>query len=123
MRFKKFTFGALAMLPLVGLLSFTGNNGAMAAPLEEQLAAGATAEDHLAAARLYQNEAQELAVEAAQFETAVSKIGRYEDTKGFRRGALTMAAQQKQSDANEMQKLYATHMRQANALIGKVQPQ
>ena len=123
MRFKKFTFGALAMLPLVGLLSFTGNNGAMAAPLEEKLAAGATAEDHLAAARLYQNEAQELAVEAAKFETAVSKIGRYEDTKGFRRAALTAAAQEKRVDAKEMQELYAAHMRQANALHGKVQPQ
>src|SRR4029077_14620893 len=95
MRVKKTIFGALAMLPLVGLLSFTWNNGAMAAPLEEKLAAAATAEDHLASARLYQNEAQELGAEATKFETAVSKIGRYEDTKGFRRAALTAAAQEK----------------------------
>ena len=123
MRFKKFTFGALAMLPLVGLLSFTGNNGAMAAPLEEKLGAAATAEDHLAAARLYQNEAQELGAEAAKFETAVSNIGRYEDTKGNLRAALRTAAQEKRVDAKEMQELYAAHMKQANALHGKVQPQ
>ena len=123
MRARKSIIGALAMLPLVGLLSLTGNTGAMAASLEEKLAAMGTAEDHLAAARLYQNEAQELTAEAAQFETAISKIGRYEDTKGFRRAALTGAAQEKRVDAAEMQELYAAHMRQANVLQGKVQPQ
>jgi hypothetical protein len=123
MRSRKSIMGALAMLPLVGLLSLTGNHGAMAASLEEKLAATGTAEDHLAAARYYQNEARELDAEAAKFETAVSKIGRYEDTKGFRRAALTAAAQEKRVDAKEMQELYATHMRQANTLHGKVQPQ
>jgi len=123
MRSRNRIIGALAMLPLVGLLGLTGYNGAMAAPLEEMAAATGTAEDHLAAARLYQNEARELAAEAAKFETAVSKIGRYEDTKGFKRAALTAAAQEKRVDAKEMQELYAAHMRQANALHGKVQPQ
>jgi hypothetical protein len=123
MRSRNRIIGALAMLPLVGLLGLTGYNGAMAAPLEEKPAATGTAEDHLAAARLYQNEARELGAEAAKFETAVSKIGRYEDTKGFKRAALTAAAQEKRVDAKEMQELYAAHMRQANALHGKVQPQ
>ena len=120
MRFKKSIIGGLAMLPLVGLLSLTGNSGVMAAPVEEVTG---TADEHLATARLYQNKAQALEAEAAEFKAVASKIGHYEDTKGFRRGALTMAAQQKQSDAKEMQELYATHMRQANALLGKVQPQ
>ncbi len=123
MRSRNRIIGALAMLPLVGLLGLTGYNGAMAAPLEEMVAATGTAEDHLAAARLYQNEARELDAEAAKFETAVSKIGRYEDTKGFKRAALTAAAQEKRVDAKEMQELYVAHMRQANALHGKVQPQ
>ena len=123
MRSRKFIMGALAILPLVGLLSLTGNHGVMAASLEEKLAATGAAEDHLAAARLYQNEAQELDAEAAKFETAVSKIGRYQDTKGFQRAALTAAAQEKRYEAKEMQELYAAHMRQANALHGKVQPQ
>ena len=110
------------MLPLVGVLGLTGTNGAMAASLEEKLAAAGTAEDHLAAARLYQNEARELDAEAAKFETAVSKIGRCDDTKGFKRAALTAAAQEKRVDAKEMQELYAAHLRQANALHGKLQP-
>ena len=123
MKSRNRIIGALAMLPLVGVLGLTGTNGAMAASLEEKLAAAGTAEDHLAAARLYQNEARELDAEAAKFETAVSKIGRYDDTKGFKRAALTAAAQEKRVDAKEMQELYAAHMRQANALHGKVQPQ
>jgi hypothetical protein len=122
MRSRNRIIGALAMLPLVGVLGLTGTNGAMAASLEEKLAAAGTAEDHLAAARLYQNEARELDAEAAKFETAVSKIGRYDDTKGFKRAALTAAAQEKRVDAKEMQELYAAHLRQANALHGKLQP-
>jgi hypothetical protein len=61
--------------------------------------------------------------EADQFETAVSKIGRYEDTKGFKRAALTGASHEKRVDAAEMQELFAAHLRQANVLHGKVQPQ
>ncbi|HXT65710.1 MAG TPA: hypothetical protein VN657_02890 [Nitrospiraceae bacterium] len=122
MKSRNRIIGALAMLPLVGVLGLTGTNGAMAASLEEKLAAAGTAEDHLSAARLYQNEARELDAEAAKFETAVSKIGRYDDTKGFKRAALTAAAQEKRVDAKEMQELYAAHLRQANALHGKVQP-
>jgi len=122
MKSRNRIIGALAMLPLVGVLGLTGTNGAMAASLEEKLAAAGTAEDHLAAARLYQNEARELDAEAAKFETAVSKIGRYDDTKGFKRAALTAAAQEKRVDAKEMQELYAAHLRQANALHGKLQP-
>jgi len=108
------------MLPLVGALSLTGISAVMAAPAEEVTG---TANEHLAAAMLYQTKAQALEAEAADFKAVASKIGHYEDTKGFRRGALTMAAQQKQSEAKEMQQLYATHMRQANSLHGKVQPQ
>ena len=121
MKFKKPTFVGVAMLPLVGLLSVTGNSGVMAA--EETLAATGTAEDHLAAARLYQAKAQALEAEAAEFKTVASKIGRSEDPKGFRRGALTMAAQQKQAEMKEMQELYVTHFKQAQSLHSKAQPQ
>ena len=123
MRFKNFIFGGLGMLSLVGLLSLTGNSGVMAAPSEETLAATGTEGDHLAAARHYQVEAQELKTEAAEFRAAVAKIGRYEDRKGLRRGALTMAAQKKEDDAMEMQELYVTHLKLANVLHGNVQPQ
>ncbi|MGH7183351.1 MAG: hypothetical protein ACREJN_15425 [Nitrospiraceae bacterium] len=123
MRFRKSIFGGLAMLPLVGVLSLTGNSGVMAAPSEETLTATGTADDHPAAARRSQSKAQPLEAEAAELKPAASKIGRSEDTKGFRRGALTMAAQQTQAEAKEMQELSATPMRQAKALHGNVQPQ
>lgn len=123
MRFKKSIVGVLAMLPLVGLLTLSGYSEALSATLEEKLAAGSTADEHFAAARMYQNKARELEANAAQFETAVSKIGLYDDPKGFRRAALTMAAQENRYETSQMQELYAAHMRQANALHGNVQPQ
>ena len=123
MRFKKTIVVALAMVPLMGLLSLTGTSGVMAAPLEETLAATGNAEDHLAAARSYLNKARELEAEAVKFETAVAKLGPYMDTKGFRRASMINAAQEKRVDAKEMEELYAAHLRQANALYGKVQPQ
>ena len=123
MRFNKSIGGVLAMLPLVGLLTLTGCSGVLPATLEETLAAGGTADDHLAAAMLYQDKARELKANAARFETAVSKIGPYDDPKGFRRAALTMAVQKNRYDAQQMQELYATHLAQAQTLHGKRQPQ
>jgi hypothetical protein len=125
MRVHKSIGSVLAMLPLVGLLTLTGCGGVLPATLEEKLASTPTADDHVAAAMLYQNKAQALKAEAVEYETAVSKIGPLEDTKGFRRGALRMAAQEKWHDAKEMQTLYATHFAQAQAqaLHGKLQPE
>lgn len=123
MRFHKSIGGMLAMLPLVGLLTLTGCGGVLSATLEKTLTTGGTADDHLAAARLYQDKARELKTNAAEFETAVSKIGPYDDPKGFRRAALTMAAQENRSDATQMQELYASHLAQAQTLHGKLQPQ
>lgn len=123
MKVNKPIIGVLGMLPLVGLLTLAGYNGALAATLDEKLAAGGTADDHLAAAMLYQDKARELTTEAAEYEAVVAKIGPYEDTKGFRRGALRMAAQEKRHDAQQMQQLYAAHLAQAQVLHGKVQPQ
>jgi hypothetical protein len=122
MRFDRSKFGVMAMLPLIGLLTLTGCSGVLSATMEEKLAAGGTADDHLAAARLYQDKARELNANAAQYETALSKIGPYEDTKGFRRGALTAAAQENRYEAKQMQEQYATHLAEAQALYGKVQP-
>jgi len=63
-----------------------------------------TADDHLAAAMVYQNKAQELEAEAVEFEIAASKISSCENTKGFRRGALMTAVQEKQHRAKQMRK-------------------
>ena len=68
MRFNKTIGGVLAMLPLVGLLTLTGCSGVLPATLEETLATGGTADDHLAAAMLYQDKARELKAEAAEYE-------------------------------------------------------
>jgi hypothetical protein len=92
------------------------------ATLQEKLATTGNAEDHLAAAMLYQNKARELEAEALKYETAASKTGR-SDSKGFHHAALLNAAQQKRAEAKEMQELYVTHFNQAQSLHGKAQPQ
>jgi hypothetical protein len=122
MRFNNSGSVALAVLPLVGLLSFTGCSGVLPTTLQEKLATTGNAEDHLAAAMLYQNEARELETEAVKYETAASKTGA-SDSKGFQHAALLNAAQQKRADAKEMQELYVTHVKQAQSLHGKGQPQ
>ena len=99
---------------LAGLLNLNGGSRVLPAALEEKLAVSGNAEDHLAAATVYQNKAQELEAEAVEFDTAVSKISPYEDTKGFRRGALTTAAQEKRHRAKQMQELYRAHLGKAH---------
>src|SRR5256885_14903466 len=89
MRFKKSIFRVLTLLPLMGILSLTGYGGVLAATSD--------------ANDVYKNKAQEMKAEAIQFEMAASKIKPYEDTKGFRRAALRMAAQEKQYDAKQME--------------------
>ena len=122
MRLNKSIFGVLAMLSLLGSLGLTGCSTVLPETLEAKLVSNATAEDHLAAAMLYQNKAQELEAEAVKYETAASKTGP-SDSKGFQHAALLNAAQQKRADAKEMQELYVTHVKQAQSLHGKAQPQ
>ena len=106
---------------LARLLNRIGGSRVLPAALEERLASASNADDHLAAAMVYQEKARELEAEAVEFETVVSKIGPYEDTKGFRKGALTTAAQQKRYRAKQMQELYASHMEKARSLHGTAQ--
>jgi hypothetical protein len=121
MRSNKSILGVLARLPLIRLLNLKGYSRVLPATLEEQLASTGNADDHLAAAMVYQNKAQELEAEAVEFETAASKISPYEDTKGFRRGALMTAVQEKRHRAKQMQELFAAHLGKAQALHGTVQ--
>ena len=114
--------GVLAMLLLLGLLGLTGCSTVLPATLEAKLVSNATAEDHLAAAMLYQNRARELEAEAVTYETAASKASSY-DSKGFHHAALLNAAQQKRADAKEMQERYAAHFKQSQSLHGRAQPQ
>ena len=121
MRSNKSILGVLARLPLIRLFNLKEYSRVLPATLEERLASTGNADDHLAAAKVYQGKAQELEAEAVEFETAVSKIGPYEDTKGFRRGALTTAVQEKRYRAKQMQALYAAHLGKAHALRGTTQ--
>ncbi|TKB76047.1 MAG: hypothetical protein E8D46_00085 [Nitrospira sp.] len=121
MGFNESILGVLARLPLIRLLNLKGYNRQLPAALEERLASTGNADDHLAAAKVYQNKAQELEAEAVEFETALSKIRPYEDTKGFRRGALMTAVQEKRHRAKQMQELYAAHLGKAQELGGTVQ--
>lgn len=123
MRFTESMASILAILPLVGLLNLTGCSGVLPATLEEKLASGGTADDHIAAAMLYQAKVQALEAEAVEYEIAVTKFGASGGSKGFHHEALRMAAQQKRHDAQQMQTLYAAHLAKALALRGKLQPE
>jgi len=107
---------------LARLLNLKGGSRVLPSTLEERLATSGSADDHLAAAKVYQDKARELEAEAVKYETAASKTGP-NDSKGFQHAALLNAAQQKRADAKEMQELYVTHVKQAQSLHGKAQPQ
>jgi hypothetical protein len=87
------------------------------------LASNASADDHMAAAMLYQSKAKQLEVEADRYEAEASKIGPHEDPKGFRRGGLKTAAQEKRAAAGHMQELYATHLEKAQTMYGMKKPE
>lgn len=91
--------------------------------LQSRISSNGTADDHLAAALLYQKEAQRAQTDASKYERAAASIKPIEDPKGFRRSALMTAAQTHQQYAGEMQQLYAAHQTKAETMMGKQQPQ
>ena len=91
--------------------------------LQNRVASQGTADDHIAAALLYQQQAHQAQTEAEKYEQAAASIRPIEDPKGFRRSALITAAQEHQRMAGEMQQLYAAHEAKAKAMLGKQQPQ
>ncbi len=93
------------------------------AHLEDRIAKDGTADDHLAAALLYQGKADRARTEAKKYEQAAASIKPIEDPKGFRRSALMTAAQEHQKYAGEMQMLYAEHQTKADTMMGKRQPE
>lgn len=117
------TYSVLAALPLAALLGLIGCSGVFATQPEDLLASNASADDHMAAAMLYQTKAQQLATEAVRYETQVSKIRLHEDPKGFRRGALKIAGQENRNAAKQMQELYAAHVEKAQTMYGKKIPE
>lgn len=113
----------LAALPLAALLGLIGCSGVSATQLENTLTSNGSADDHMAAATLYQSKAQQLAAEADRYEAAASKIGPYEDPKGFRRAGLVTAGQEKRSAAERMQELHVIHLEKSHAMYGMKKPE
>ena len=123
MMLRKSTYGLLAALPLAGLLGLVGCSGVTATQPESTLASNGNADDHRAAAMLYQSKAQQLEGEAERYEAAASKIGPYEDPKGFRRGGLVTAGQEKRGAAGRMQELFTIHLEKSQTMFGMKQPE
>ena len=113
----------LFALPLLGLLGLAGCSTVIPADLKSRLASDGSADEHMAAAVLYQNEAQQLKAEADQYEAEAAKIGELEDTKGFRRRALQIAAEEKRNKAKRMEELYAAQLEKAQTTYGKKSPE
>ncbi|HLZ34990.1 MAG TPA: hypothetical protein VKP13_13320 [Nitrospira sp.] len=100
------------------------NDQILPATLEHRIStSNGTADDHIAAALLYQQQAQREKSEAAKYEQTAASIKPIEDPKGFRRSALTTAAQEHRKTAGEMQELYAAHEAKAQTMMGKQQSQ
>jgi hypothetical protein len=116
---------AIFLLIPIGFVgcSFAGNQ-VLPEDLENRVSSSSgTADDHLAAALLYQQQAQSAKTEAEKYEHAAASIKQVEDPKGFRRSALLTAAQERRKAADEMQQLYATHEAKAQTMLGKQQLQ
>ena len=75
-------------------------------------------DDHMAAAALYQQEAQRLDAKAEKYAEEAASIKPLEDTKGFRRNALLRTAQNLREKAREMHQLYADHAMKAETMTG-----
>ena len=112
----------LLTFPLMVLLGMTGCGSVLPTQLETKLASNGNAEDHMAAAMLYQKKAEALKAKANQYETEASRIGQLEDPKGFRRQALEVAAEENRQKARQMEELYAAHFEKAQTRYGKKSP-
>lgn len=82
-----------------------------------------TVDDHMTAALLYLQKAKTVQTQADQYQAMASAIKPLEDPRGIRRGGLITAAQERRSDAVQLQQLYAAHYEKAQTMLGKQQPQ
>lgn len=105
------------------MLSGCAGDGVISTHLEKRLVTNGIADDHIAAALLYQQKANQLESDAARLEQQGKSIGLHEDPKGFRRDAFRTTAQTRRQEASEMEQLYAAHFGKAQTVIGKQQQQ
>jgi len=109
----------------VGWVMLVGcaGDGVIPTHLENRSVANGIAEDHVAAALLYQQKANQLERDAARLEQQAQGVSLYEDPKGFRRDALRTTAQALRQEASKMEQLNAAHSGMVQSVIGKQQPQ
>ncbi len=105
------------------MLAGCAGDGVIPTHVEKRSVANGIAEDHVAAALLYQQKAKQLERDAARLEQQAQGVSLYEDPKGFRRDALRTAAQTLRQEALEMERLHAAHSDMVQSVIGKQQPQ
>jgi len=117
------TRALLFALPLLGLLGLAGCSTVLPEDLKSKLASDGSADEHMAAAVLYQNQAKQYEAQAKQYETEAGNISSLEDTKGFRRRALKIAAEENRNKAKQMNELYAAQLEKAQTLYGKKSPE
>lgn len=105
------------------ILAGCAGNGVTPTHMEQRFAVNGTAEDHVAAALLYQQKAEQLRSDAARLEQQAEGVTSHQDPKGFRRGALRTAAQTLRQEAVEMEQLHTSHTEMVQSVAGKQQPQ
>jgi len=88
--------------------------------LESRLAGNGNADDHQAAAVLYETEAQRLEAEALKYEQRAEALGRQlMDPKGFRRSGLLTLVGKNRKEAAELRELSAMHHTKALTMMGR----
>lgn len=90
--------------------------------LESKLASQASAEDYLAAALLYQRQAQRLEIQATRYEQEAAAITTLEDPKEFRRSGLMVVAQLRRKQAADLRQRAFDHRQKAEKMLGSQKP-
>lgn len=90
--------------------------------LEKKLASNASAEDYLAAALLYQRQAQRLEIQASRYEQEAAVITPLEDPKEFRRAGLRVVAQLRRKQAEDFLQFAADHRQKAEKMLNSQKP-
>src|SRR6185503_10048655 len=107
---------AIMSLSLIGMTGYTfAGDQILSRDLVSRVSSQGTADEHRGAAIIYRERARQLEAEAAQYAREAADTS-LQDSKGFRRGALKMAAGSLQRQADEMKQLSAHHQKQADSM-------
>ena len=112
---------AVGVLGMVVVLAGCAGQTALrqGAALDRSSAPQLSAEDHRAAARLYQREAARLDAAAQQYQEEAAGLRPKEDPKGNRRAGLQTALGETRRRASALQVLAAGHQGQAQTMTGQ----